>query len=994
MANAAATRRHRLFALVALLPIWLSLTAIASAPPTNASLLSALDHAHRPQDPSRKSLAWGPDLKHVFATPDAAADGSALGARGLVHDPVKVAHAAAIHAVNAEAGPKDPRSVADRLARHLLGLAGDRLAANTGVDFYVRPDSYTDPQSGISHYYVRQLVNGLEVADGDLNVNIGPDGAILSFGSSLYTGKAPAPLTNPASGAAAAPQRSDDELEEHCQQLRGKLSSLLYPDATTAGGDDEELLRGSGGGVDGAAQVVFAAADRSPAFSSAAAAAAADPEQVLPLQEELHELCGVPSDDPLLQGAELGSRLVGSFAAHRRPATTDGPEAILDPRLALVYFLKQATPDDALAARLSDPRHAETEAAQIYTTFEHKLQPHGGATASGTQPSHAQIEYLHNVPTAKGPVSARLAYVQTEAGELNLVWRFELPLEDNAYETYVDATRPGSISTVVDWIHSMPRPRKQPIPELGRPNFSGYDDDDDDDAEPSGKPSKAAKGSKKAKSGKSGKAALAGARKGKAAAPAPAPAPADKDEPAPAPLTHEPLYKVFKWGLNDPTEGKRSYEKGIRYNEASPSGWHAIPGKKSPFERGDAVRIEEDQAVFQDTRGNNVFAQADLSGNGDWRTGNLHRPKGKKSKTDGTDMLFDYPYPWRKAEKSHAELAPEKYVAAAVVQLFVTINEYHDLLYAYGFDEASGNFQEHNFGRGGEEGDGVIAFAQDGAGTDNADFMTPPDGQRGRMRMYVWDQSTPFRDGDFEAGIVIHEYSHGLSTRLTGGPANSGCLGWGESGGMGEGWGDALASIIRRTGPQTRDWPMGSWASNRVKGIRNYPYSTNKTINPETYEYLDRGGYWGVHAIGEVWATFLNELEEALVLEHGFTDTLFPPATNATAEEQRAFFLTDEELAPYAGQRVSRRRVPRHGNSLLVQLILDGLKLQPCRPSFFDARDAIIQADKHLTGGQNKCLLWKAFAKRGLGQDARVIGRTPWGGGKRTDGSAIPKECK
>ncbi len=64
--------------------------------------------------------------------------------------------------------------------------------------------------------------------------------------------------------------------------------------------------------------------------------------------------------------------------------------------------------------------------------------------------------------------------------------------------------------------------------------------------------------------------------------------------------------------------------------------------------------------------------------------------------------------------------------------------------------------------------------------------------------MYVWDTATPFRDGDLEAGIVIHEYSHGLSTRLTGGPADSGCLGWGEAGGMGEGWGDAIATIIRQ----------------------------------------------------------------------------------------------------------------------------------------------------------------------------------------------------
>jgi extracellular elastinolytic metalloproteinase len=52
------------------------------------------------------------------------------------------------------------------------------------------------------------------------------------------------------------------------------------------------------------------------------------------------------------------------------------------------------------------------------------------------------------------------------------------------------------------------------------------------------------------------------------------------------------------------------------------------------------------------------------------------------------------------------------------------------------------------------------------------------------MRMYVWTQSKPRRDGDLESGIVIHEYAHGISTRLTGGPANSGCLGFGESGGM------------------------------------------------------------------------------------------------------------------------------------------------------------------------------------------------------------------
>jgi extracellular elastinolytic metalloproteinase len=61
------------------------------------------------------------------------------------------------------------------------------------------------------------------------------------------------------------------------------------------------------------------------------------------------------------------------------------------------------------------------------------------------------------------------------------------------------------------------------------------------------------------------------------------------------------------------------------------------------------------------------------------------------------------------------------------------------------------------------------------------------------------------------------------------------------------------------------------------------------------------------------------------------------------------------------------------------------MKLQPCRPSFFDARDAIILADQQLTGGENFCTLWKAFSERGLGTDATVVGRTPWGGGVRTN---------
>ncbi|KAJ2585566.1 hypothetical protein EV177_009925, partial [Coemansia sp. RSA 1804] len=58
------------------------------------------------------------------------------------------------------------------------------------------------------------------------------------------------------------------------------------------------------------------------------------------------------------------------------------------------------------------------------------------------------------------------------------------------------------------------------------------------------------------------------------------------------------------------------------------------------------------------------------------------------------------------------------------------------------------------------------------------------------------------------------------------------------------------------------------------------------------------------------------------------------------------------------------------GNSLMLQLLLDAMKLQPCNPSFLDARTAIVQAENNLTQGKNKCAIWRAFAKRGLGTQA------------------------
>ncbi|KAG0216413.1 Fungalysin/Thermolysin Extracellular metalloproteinase 5 [Mortierella sp. GBA30] len=395
-------------------------------------------------------------------------------------------------------------------------------------------------------------------------------------------------------------------------------------------------------------------------------------------------------------------------------------------------------------------------------------------------------------------------------------------------------------------------------------------------------------------------------------------------------------YNVFPMGVNDPSNGKRKLVVDPEHRPASPLGWNRQAQNKN----------------FTTTIGNNVFAGENRRNGNDWK--NNPKPEGKVSK-DG-ELTFDFPIDFDKD--------PSTYVDAAVTNLFYWNNQVHDIFHHYGFDEEAGNFQENNFGRGGKGNDAVIANAQDGSGYNNANFATPPDGQHGQMRMYVWDVTDPNRDGDLESGIIIHEYAHGISTRLTGGPANSGCLGWGEAGGMGEGWGDFFATMFRQDASHNyeSEFDMGSYA-NGGQGIRRFPYSTSLKTNPETFKIMDGPNYWGVHAKGEVWAQMLYEVYRNLHLRLPFTEDWY----------------TNDKT--------------KYANTLVLQLVVDGMKLQPCTPSFAQARDAIIQAEKVLTGGKYRCDIWKAFAKRGLGPKARVIGANSPFGSIRSESFELPKTC-
>lgn len=112
--------------------------------------------------------------------------------------------------------------------------------------------------------------------------------------------------------------------------------------------------------------------------------------------------------------------------------------------------------------------------------------------------------------------------------------------------------------------------------------------------------------------------------------------------------------------------------------------------------------------------------------------------------------------------------------------------------------------------------------------------------------------------------------------------------------------------------------------------IRRRPYSTDFSYNEFTYKNIDAE----VHNLGEIWTTVLWDMYWALANKYGYD----PDFKNKTA-----------------------------GNNIAIQLVMDGMKLQPCLPGFIDGRNAILKADTINNAAANACLIWEVFARRGFG---------------------------
>ena len=106
------------------------------------------------------------------------------------------------------------------------------------------------------------------------------------------------------------------------------------------------------------------------------------------------------------------------------------------------------------------------------------------------------------------------------------------------------------------------------------------------------------------------------------------------------------------------------------------------------------------------------------------------------------------------------------------------------------------------------------------------------------MRMFLWDETSPERDGALENDIVVHENTHGITNRMTGGGTGR-CLQTTEAGGMGEGWSDAMAEWTEQKSATITDYVMGQYVTNSAAGIRTHPYSTSNTTNPLRYSIIN-----------------------------------------------------------------------------------------------------------------------------------------------------------
>ncbi len=198
----------------------------------------------------------------------------------------------------------------------------------------------------------------------------------------------------------------------------------------------------------------------------------------------------------------------------------------------------------------------------------------------------------------------------------------------------------------------------------------------------------------------------------------------------------------------------------------------------------------------------------------------------------------------------------------------------------------------------------------------------------------------PYKASSWDNGIVAHEWGHYISNRLVG---NSSGLINNQGRSLGEGWGDfhALMLVANAEDANIADndlfqkaYSATSYVASFTKGIRAYPYSTNKALSP--YTFADITADPQVHGSGSVWASMLWDAYVGLI-----------------NDERHTFAQAESRMMDY---------------------LVAGYKMTPIAPTFTEARDALLAA-AYANDVDDYKLMLAAFAGRGMGLGAESPSR-------------------
>ena len=430
-------------------------------------------------------------------------------------------------------------------------------------------------------------------------------------------------------------------------------------------------------------------------------------------------------------------------------------------------------------------------------------------------------------------------------------------------------------------------------------------------------------------------------------------------------------YQAFSMPDMSPEDGsQQTVVNNPDAMSASPFGWHdtnGVPG-----------------AEFTDTRGNNAFVQSGGLG--------AIPPNSSGERADGGDELeFNFPY-----DPTKPATDPDN-ILASTTNAFVTMNIAHDVLANYGFDEAAGNFQATNYTGLGEDGDAILVDVADPDQICNAVEIAIPspapgasiDGVDIMLEMGYCNMTDPTRDSGLSNDILLHEFGHALIDRLVAGPNwIQGGYGPNQFGGVHEGGADYLALMF---GMQATDTPeMAKWDTNwymgdEDSGIRRQPYSYDMSVGGRTFEDYNAeddpvtgNPNTTPHYSGEIVASMLYDMTWELIFKYGgsrdasamdiaFEEDISRAVGRTNSAASLNFDIPTSMLGP------DLLDLGTGANNLAMQLFVDGLKYSVPTidgVQFTSLRDGILAADIALTGGVNHDALWRAFARRGLGEEA------------------------